>query len=87
MAQVAKNVAVYSWFTTVVPNDLLGRASGLQRTLSMGVIPIASLVGGVLGSWNVLVSLGLRIALILISGLFVWSIDSEVDPGTAQLAE
>lgn len=84
MAQVAKNVAVYSWFTTVVPNDLLGRAAGLQRTATMGVIPIASLVGGLLGSWSVLASLSLGVVLILASGLWVWSVTPEVGSETEQ---
>ena len=80
MAQVAKNVAVYSWFTTVVPVDLLGRAAGLQRTATMGVIPITSLVGGLLGSWNVLGSLSLGAILILASGVCVWTVRPETRP-------
>jgi MFS family permease len=86
MAQVAKNVAVYSWFTTVVPVDLLGRASGLQRTATMGVIPIASLIGGLLGSWNILASLSLGVVLILASGVWVWSVRPEAGPEPGQSA-
>lgn len=79
-AQVAKNVAVYSWFTTIVPADLIGRASGLQRTATMGVVPVASLVGGVVGAWNVVTALVLGVVFVLVAGVSIWPVKSEIDP-------
>jgi hypothetical protein len=34
----------------ITPNRLLGRMTATRRTISWGVIPVASLLGGVLGS-------------------------------------
>ena len=39
-------------YQTVIPNELYGRIHGTRRTLVWGTMPIGSLLGGVLASFN-----------------------------------
>jgi len=44
------NITALSMMQRITPNRLLGRMTATRRTISWGVIPVASLLGGVLGS-------------------------------------
>jgi MFS family permease len=44
------NITALSMMQKTTPNRLLGRMTGTRRTISWGVIPVASFLGGVLGS-------------------------------------
>jgi MFS family permease len=44
------NITALSMMQKTTPNELLGRMTATRRTISWGVIPVASLLGGVLGS-------------------------------------
>ncbi len=39
-------------YQTVIPNELYGRIHGTRRTLVWGMMPIGSLLGGVLAHYN-----------------------------------
>ncbi len=39
-------------YQTVIPNELYGRIHGTRRTLVWGMMPIGSLIGGVLAHYN-----------------------------------
>ena len=39
-------------YPTVIPNELYGRIHGTRRTLVWGMMPIGSLIGGVLAHFN-----------------------------------
>lgn len=44
------NITALSMMQKTTPNELLGRMTATRRTISWGVIPVGSLLGGVLGS-------------------------------------
>lgn len=44
------NVASSIYAAVTVSQELLGRVAAFRRTLTMGLVPIASIIGGVLGS-------------------------------------
>jgi MFS family permease len=45
------NVVIFTYAGVVVPNELLGRVMSAAGTLTWGVMPIASLTGGLLLTW------------------------------------
>jgi MFS family permease len=45
------NVVIFTYAGTVVPNELLGRVMSAAGTLTWGVMPLASLTGGLLLTW------------------------------------
>lgn len=51
------NILIMSTYQTVIPNEIYGRVHGVRRTLVWGLMPIGSLLGGVLAHF------GLRIPL------------------------
>jgi len=42
------NVVITTWTTILVPNELLGRVTSAGMTVSFGIMPLASLGGGLL---------------------------------------
>jgi MFS family permease len=46
------NILLMATYQTVIPNELYGRIHGTRRTLVWGAMPIGSLLGGVLASFN-----------------------------------
>jgi len=46
------NILLMATYQTVIPNELYGRIHGTRRTLVWGTMPIGSLLGGVLASFN-----------------------------------
>jgi len=46
------NILLMATYQTVIPNDLYGRIHGTRRTLVWGMMPIGSLLGGVLAHYS-----------------------------------
>ena len=46
------NILLMATYQTVIPNELYGRIHGTRRTLVWGMMPIGSLLGGVLAHYN-----------------------------------
>ena len=46
------NILLMATYQTIIPNELYGRIHGTRRTLVWGLMPIGSLVGGVLAHFN-----------------------------------
>ena len=46
------NILLMATYQTVIPNELYGRLHGTRRTLVWGMMPIGSLIGGVLAHYN-----------------------------------
>lgn len=46
------NILLMSIYQTVIPNELYGRIHGTRRTLVWGLMPIGSLLGGVLANFD-----------------------------------
>ncbi|MEY2850790.1 MAG: hypothetical protein RJA96_661 [Actinomycetota bacterium] len=46
------NILLMATYQTVIPNELYGRIHGTRRTLVWGMMPIGSLIGGVLAHYN-----------------------------------
>jgi len=46
------NILLMATYQTIIPNELYGRIHGTRRTLVWGTMPIGSLLGGVLASFN-----------------------------------
>jgi len=46
------NILLMATYQTIIPNDLYGRIHGTRRTLVWGMMPIGSLLGGVLAHFN-----------------------------------
>jgi MFS family permease len=46
------NILLMATYQTVIPNDLYGRIHGTRRTLVWGMMPIGSLLGGVLAHFS-----------------------------------
>lgn len=46
------NILLMSTYQTVIPNELYGRIHGTRRTLVWGLMPIGSLLGGVLANFD-----------------------------------
>ncbi|GAB3620938.1 MFS transporter [Glutamicibacter endophyticus] len=49
VAVIAMNVAVTTWSSLLTPERLLGRVVSARRTLTFGVVPLGSLLGGWMG--------------------------------------
>jgi predicted MFS family arabinose efflux permease len=60
LGETASNIHSLSLRQSVIPPDLLGTVMGAMRFLNWGLIPVGSLLGGVLGS-----AIGLRPALLV----------------------
>jgi MFS family permease len=56
------NILLMATYQTVIPNELYGRIHGTRRTLVWGLMPIGSLLGGVLAHY------GLRLPLFIGGG-------------------
>lgn len=74
LVQVAKNVATYAWYAEAIPAEVLGRATGLRRTVTMGVVPIASLIGGAIGLWSIPATLVVGVLLTALSAALMGGI-------------
>ena len=46
------NILLMATYQTVIPNELYGRIHGTRRTLVWGMMPIGSLIGGVLAHYS-----------------------------------
>ena len=46
------NILLMATYQTIIPNELYGRIHGTRRTLVWGLMPIGSLLGGVLAHFN-----------------------------------
>jgi MFS family permease len=46
------NILLMATYQTIIPNELYGRIHGTRRTFVWGTMPIGSLLGGVLASFN-----------------------------------
>jgi MFS family permease len=46
------NILLMATYQTVIPNELYGRIHGTRRTLVWGMMPIGSLLGGVLAHYS-----------------------------------
>ena len=46
------NILLMATYQTVIPNELYGRIHGTRRTLVWGMMPIGSVIGGVLAHFN-----------------------------------
>ncbi|MBU3735183.1 MAG: MFS transporter [Candidatus Planktophila sp.] len=46
------NILLMATYQTIIPNELYGRIHGTRRTLVWGMMPIGSLIGGVLAHFN-----------------------------------
>jgi MFS family permease len=46
------NICLMATYQTVIPNELYGRIHGTRRTLVWGMMPIGSLLGGVLAHFS-----------------------------------
>jgi MFS family permease len=46
------NILLMATYQTVIPNELYGRIHGTRRTLVWGMMPIGSLIGGVLAHFS-----------------------------------
>lgn len=66
---VVRNVAVSTWFAQQVPTDMMGRVTGIRRAVTMGVVPVAGLLGGLVGGWSLAAALGVGFVLVLIAAL------------------
>ncbi len=49
-AVVAASVANMGWAASIIPESHFGRITTARRTLTMGVVPVAGVLGGVCGS-------------------------------------
>src|SRR2546426_11052911 len=58
------NIRGISLYQTLVPDRLLGRMNASRRWIVWGVLPLGSLIGGVLASW-----IGVRTTLFVGAGL------------------
>jgi predicted MFS family arabinose efflux permease len=69
------NVLALSLRQTRTPNHLLGRVSASNQVLAQGMMPIGSLLGGVIGSaWSVQAALLLGVGgMFLAAGWVIWS--------------
>lgn len=69
IAVVLFNVVTMSWATSLIPEKLIGRTTAARRTMTFGCIPLASVIGGALGTefgiliplllWPILIATGL----------------------------
>lgn len=66
LAVVAANVANMGWAASIMPESHFARISTARRTLTMGVVPIAGLLGGISGS-----TLGIVATLMIWPGITV----------------
>lgn len=48
VAMLISNIAMTTWSVSVIDGSILGRTAAAGRTLTMGIVPIASVVGGVI---------------------------------------
>jgi MFS family permease len=46
------NILLMATYQTIIPNELYGRIHGTRRTLVWGMMPIGSLMGGVLAHFS-----------------------------------
>jgi hypothetical protein len=46
------NILLMSTYQSVIPNEIYGRIHGTRRTLVWGMMPIGSILGGVLASFG-----------------------------------
>jgi MFS family permease len=46
------NILLMATYQTIIPNELYGRIHGTRRTLVWGLMPIGSLLGGVLAHFS-----------------------------------
>jgi MFS family permease len=46
------NILLMATYQTIIPNELYGRIHGTRRTLVWGMMPIGSLIGGVLAHYS-----------------------------------
>ena len=46
------NILLMATYQTVIPNELYGRIHGTRRTLVWGMMPIGSVIGGVLAQYG-----------------------------------
>jgi hypothetical protein len=46
------NILLMATYQTVIPNELYGRIHGTRRTLVWGMMPIGSVLGGVLAQYS-----------------------------------
>jgi len=46
------NILLMATYQTIIPNELYGRIHGTRRTLVWGMMPIGSLIGGVLAHFS-----------------------------------
>jgi MFS family permease len=66
------NILLMSTYQSIIPNEIYGRIHGTRRTLVWGMMPIGSLLGGVLASYGLRTPLyvgGLIATLIAISSI------------------
>lgn len=70
------NITAAIYAATSVDSGVLGRISAIRRTITMGVAPIASILGGVVGSlWGMWLPLALWPGLILVGVAIFWRLD------------
>ena len=66
------NILLMSTYQSIIPNEIYGRIHGTRRTLVWGMMPIGSVLGGVLASYGLRTPLyvgGLIATLIAISSI------------------
>ena len=77
------NILLMATYQTIIPNDLYGRIHGTRRTLVWGMMPIGSLLGGVLAHFSLRLPMyvgGVIASLIAISSIkFFMSIAKSVE--------
>jgi MFS family permease len=77
------NILLMATYQTVIPNDLYGRIHGTRRTLVWGMMPIGSLLGGVLAHFSLRLPMyvgGVIASIIAISSIkFFMSIAGRVE--------
>jgi Na+/melibiose symporter-like transporter len=77
------NILLMATYQTIIPNDLYGRIHGTRRTLVWGMMPIGSLLGGVLAQFSLRLPMyvgGVIASLIAISSIkFFMSIAKSVE--------
>lgn len=67
MAAVAFNVVCAGWLAALTPVEMMGTVTAARTTLTMGVVPVGSLLGGAVGSWcSVVLAMTLWPALMIV---------------------
>jgi hypothetical protein len=77
------NILLMATYQTVIPNELYGRIHGTRRTLVWGMMPIGSVLGGVLAHYSLRLPMyvgGIIASVIAISSIkFFMSIASKTE--------